>query len=454
MSYCANCGSRFLEGTKFCHNCGAKIQGETDHLLLNLLEALPFVYDSIGDWDHMYWGENNYCISIDKRSGLIDFSGDIVVPCEYERIEQIDTENNYIVKRNGKYGLVCPQYKIPCEFDYIYEDIRICGGQIYALVEKDGKYGVLDVITGYVNYLKCDEVKIWDIYQDEMLFIVTLDGKYGVIDKDNNVLLHYKWDKISGVMGHYIATTCELSVILKYLSINEERKIKFKKWRGVYREIDYNDGLWLLKGVHNKWGLYTTDIFDSSSEIFPCEYDEIEIVKGKVKKICVKKEGVCLCYSFLENNKLQLLLNCDGLSSAFNGKYFIYKKEDKWGVNTGDVLEIPCIPCIYDHVRELDTKAHYPYDIDPGYELFIAERNGKYGVLSDKGAVIIDFRYYEIYYTGRVLCLSWWENGWTHKNIDDVDDDELGESYERFIDLEELMKKWENSNRKPIVISD
>ena len=91
------------------------------------------------------------------------------------------------------------------------------------------------------------------------------------------------------------------------------------------------------------------------------------------------------------------------------------------------------------------------YERDPGYELFVAIRNGKYGVLSNKGEVIIDFRYMEIYYTGWYLCLEWWDNDWTDENIDD---DKLGEYHKKLLDLEELIKKWENSNRKPIIISD
>lgn len=134
-----------------------------------------------------FWKENGYSellVVEDGRVGLKSLDGGMALPAIYEDICLTYDDRDFfwqwlfVVKQNGKWGIVNEQQEVllPFEYDRI---IRRVGWDTYILV-KDGKQGIADiehpgriVIAVSVEMDAIYDVPEWDLY------LFTKNGKWG-----------------------------------------------------------------------------------------------------------------------------------------------------------------------------------------------------------------------------------------------------------------------------------
>lgn len=131
-----------------------------------------------------------YRISYNSRYGLMDFEGNVLTPCKYEKIGAFTDGNLAHVILNDKVGYIDSNGKevIPPIYDYS----RTLPGNRYALY-KDGLCYLVDNRTG--KQVTSQVYNKIEQYRDNLLK-VSLDGKYGMIDPDGNIVLEPIYDEM------------------------------------------------------------------------------------------------------------------------------------------------------------------------------------------------------------------------------------------------------------------
>ncbi len=131
--------------------------------------------------------------TIDHTAYVLNEDGTILIPAEYQRIEEFKGKIA-IAKKENKYGLIDFNNQIISPF--IYDTIWTGRFFDYYVVSQNGKYGLIDE-TGNI-LLEC---KYQDIspcyYNEDNRYIVKNNGKYGIIDKRGNVIIPIEYDGIS-----------------------------------------------------------------------------------------------------------------------------------------------------------------------------------------------------------------------------------------------------------------
>ena len=121
--------------------------------------------------------------------GIADLEGNMLAPCgEYDYIYEYDLNGYARVEKDGKYGLIDlnGQLVVPCEYDG-FESLNYGGDYVYGLngyacVEQDGKYGYVSLATGEVtcpvNYASPTIIGLSMIVPDITgeLYIIAADG--------------------------------------------------------------------------------------------------------------------------------------------------------------------------------------------------------------------------------------------------------------------------------------
>ncbi len=147
-------------------------------------------------------------VSIDGSIGLIDSTGAVLLPCEYEEIS--DSNSRYLtLERDGLVGLYdldTLQIILPCEYDSFldpsYEAVCYNG---YFLVMKDDKFGYANEtgITCPVEYTESEATLLGSSFviqnEDDSFTLVAADGV--VTPLPGVTTVH---DTINNSFGHYI----------------------------------------------------------------------------------------------------------------------------------------------------------------------------------------------------------------------------------------------------------
>jgi hypothetical protein len=60
----------------------------------------------------------NQIIKNENKFGVINSTGKIIIPCDYEYIENIYLSKEYVVKKNNKFGIINSENKIVVEIEY------------------------------------------------------------------------------------------------------------------------------------------------------------------------------------------------------------------------------------------------------------------------------------------------------------------------------------------------
>jgi len=352
--------------------------------------VIPFEYDSIEDFmDGRAKAKKNF------KCGYIDEQGKTLIPFEYEAIEEF-TNGIAKAKKNGKYGYIDEQGKVIVKFEYDTIGDFIDGK---AKAKKDGKYGYIDKQEETIIKFEFDLIEDFidgrakakkhnrSIFSDPQ-------GKYGIIDEQGKTLVTFEFDTI----GFFLNGKAEAKKHGNCGFINEQGQviIPFE-----YDTIgQFVDGKAIAKKKYSGYGC----IGEKGQIIIPFEYDEIlKFIDGKAKAKKNEKYGyineqgetlIPFEYDsigdFIENtvsakkNFHNGIIDINGNALLQNikiikGNARKGEKFGKWGVE--DLEGNLIIPFEYDTIEEfIDGKAK-------------VKSNGKYGYIDEKGQPFIPLDY-------------------------------------------------------------
>ncbi len=295
----------------------------------------------------------------DNKWGVIDDNGNNIIDPSYGEL---------IVIPNNKIGVFI------CTYDTNYDTGEY---KTKVLNEKNEElFTDYDKIEAISNNDKNNNLK----YEQEVLK-VQRDGKYGLINLTGKQVLPTDYDEITSIQG--IDNSFKIVKDGKYGIVDAEGKIVIEPQ---YSDID-------ILGKDNKSGFIVKDstgksgIRDySNNQILEIKYDSIEKVYGN---------GL---YVVTENNKQKIVdkENKDVLTKGFDSikqilssqeNAVIFTKSEKYGIMnlSGEVI----IEAQYDKLEE--TKLG----------IFIADKNGKYGVINSNKEEKLPFEYTSIIYNDK-----------------------------------------------------
>ncbi len=148
------------------------------------------------------------------------------------------------------------------KYDFVDKDIH--GRDMY-IIEKDGKYGVVDHKEDIIIPLIYDDY----LMLDEQHVIADKGGKVGLIDYNNNVIIPFEYDGLSICNGNIIA---DLNGKSGFINLKNEKLTDF-----IYTAIQGKKGYENFFAVSSgKWGIIDKNL----NVIHDFIFDDLSICDG------------------------------------------------------------------------------------------------------------------------------------------------------------------------------
>lgn len=282
------------------------------------------------------------------RWGLIDTTGTLVVPCEYEATHVTRFDGGLVAwKRNGKYGLIGANGRAVTPFQYDGLDgrldyIRVSIGDKYGLLDLSGKEAVPCV---YDSVVPAGSYVSTDGYAKEGMAQVMLNGKYGFANTSTGELaVPCKYDRVSNFSGGYAAVG---------IAVGESSQAGIPEC---------------------KWGIVNT----SGQEVVPCQYSSSYSLPSVNDGLLVVRQNDK--WGFVNTaNKLVVPYKYDAAAEFSNGYAMVWQNE-KCGYI--DVTGKEIVPCQYEFTQGFHDG------------LAVLWKNGKRGYVDTTGKIVIPLQYY------------------------------------------------------------
>ena len=162
----------------------------------------------------------------DDKIGVINAkTGEAIIEAKYNDITYLQNTKDFLVKDNGKVGIISKDKKTKVEIAYDKIELIDSDAGLY-LVQKDKKYGVIDLKGNVVIYIEYDQIGIdnskfaQNDIKNKYLLLDTLipvqkDKLWGLYDKDGNLVVETKYDSL-GYISSNNKTAYNLLIIPNY----------------------------------------------------------------------------------------------------------------------------------------------------------------------------------------------------------------------------------------------
>jgi hypothetical protein len=291
-------------------------------------------------------------------SGMVDYKLNQILPLEYDDIQVMGMQSEFKIIKNKKQGWASAKGEIliPAMYDEI-DDFNMF------LSDADSFKNLFKVknndLTGVINLSNKEIIPIaFEYIFERKSFICgkTKDGKCGLYKKDGSVILKPEYNFI-------------------FESDNEKSKLLFAQ-KGTTYSIINMDGKTIYDNSIKKYGYILNEdnlvcpFFDTQKSFLLLQdiknnygvYDEIN-----------QRQSLPQIY-----NKIKQKLTVE------TNTYFIVSKNNKFGIV--DDKNTTLVPFLYD---DLSFDLANPY---PSKEIILpAKKNGKWGLISLKNKVLVDF---------------------------------------------------------------
>lgn len=152
---------------------------------INGVQITPFEYDN--DFIAQYSGIG-YRVSKDKKRGIVDKQGNVIVPPIYDDISTISLGNrNFLkVKNKEKYGIVNLEGKVilPAEFEYIDEI-----NNNYLVITPQRKVGLYDKNGNNILPVKYKWISQTSSQNSSVLILKEDESSFNFLDQNNEIIL-------------------------------------------------------------------------------------------------------------------------------------------------------------------------------------------------------------------------------------------------------------------------
>ena len=313
------------------------------------------------DKNNNLWYEKDVLkVKQNAKYGIIDYSGKVILPCEYEEIEALETiENSIIITKDDKKGLCNNKGEIIINPEY--KEILAIGNDYkngYIIVDEDNQYGIADFNKKIILEPQFDEVKN---ITNSGKYVVKVDDNYKLIDKSGKILLEDGFDDITNIDDNNII-------------IKENNKF------GV---MDFEGNIKIAAKYDNMTFAYENHYIAKQGSLYGIvTLDDSEGLDFEYTSITYRKEG-----GFIEAEKQDEIV-----TSLYN--------QDLELKLTGIITELN-EENGYMRLREEGQYNYYNFkfekkeakDILPNNKIFISKKDGKYGFIDKEGNVVVNYIY-------------------------------------------------------------
>jgi hypothetical protein len=143
------------------------------------VEQIPFIYDESLNFD----GENFSIAEKNHLFGMIDINNKELIPFKYTEFSKLDTDKNFlfIVSNKSETRIINLENKTILSG---YKSIQsIFNDPLKFIVQKDKKFGIIDINHKIILPLEYDEISNWTEYGPEHSKFIKKNGKIGLIDE-------------------------------------------------------------------------------------------------------------------------------------------------------------------------------------------------------------------------------------------------------------------------------
>ena len=292
----------------------------------------------------------------DNKYGVIE-DENTIINNEYDNIEYDNLNQLFIVKKDGKYGIVKlnGETLISC----LYDEIDIEGIYIYAL--KNEEQTIFNTSGEKIEDQKYKSV--YNVENTNYKITINDENKYGVLDENNNSIISNNYFYIGYLGNNYFVVSRQNGK--NGIIDNKGDVILDTKYDTIEKIEDTN----LIDAV---------EINTNTITLFNNEMKELN--KMSNANIFVEKN-----YIRIYSNKEQKYFNSNGEEKSnkeilSQNKIFSDVKDGKWGFvdSNGNVI----VDYIYDEVTEQNS-----------YGFAGIKKDGKWGSINEDGQVIIEPTY-------------------------------------------------------------
>ena len=193
---------------------------------------IPCIYDNIITDDYSNKGIDRFCVLSDGKWGLTNINNDILVSCKYDSITSIDritsitNSGMWMVSIDGHFGIVneSGEEVLPLEYDMEFKKKHLMEyNDIMWELCKEGKYGVANSRFEIIVPCKYDKIEKFTT----KFLRVEQDGKIGVFDSFGAEILPTEYERIEIKDEHFI---CKDDTIVYLSELSGKILFKRKGW--------------------------------------------------------------------------------------------------------------------------------------------------------------------------------------------------------------------------------
>lgn len=300
--------------------------------------------------------KNTLITTKEDKKGLVSETGTILINNEYEDITALTSqyEDGYIVKNSeGKYGVIGTNKKllVPVEYEQI---LNVKSENTY-VVKKSGSLMIYDSSTSSTTEINVDDVKSIDGKN----IVISKNNQYGIINTAGEQVIEAKYQALKYIFSDYYIAKIDN----KYGIINsqDETKLEFS-----YDNLTYRKDADFIEG--SKSGEINSDLINRNLEVkLSGIISEVNIDKGYMK-IRIGNEYKYYNFKFEEKKNTQILTG---------NTLFLSKKDGKYGYVNKDGVVI--VNYIYDDATEQNNSGYVA-----------VKKDGKWGALDEDGNVVVE----------------------------------------------------------------
>lgn len=330
-------------------------------------EQLYTAYNSIEalsnhDSNNNIWYEDNVLkVEKDGLYGLINFDGNEILPCEYEKIDTLkNVKNSILIQKNGLYGLVNDSGdKI---IDTAYADIQPLTNEYtngYIVKNSEGKLGI--IATNKEVILNCNYTDIKHVYGNEM-YIVKENDKWKITDKNGEKSTEINYEEVKSINNENII----IKNNSKYgiISLDKTEKVACE-----YDDMNYAFSDYYIVKKDNKYG-----VINSKGEVG---------LNIQYESLIFNKEADCLVGTKNDDQKLYLIdrnleEKVSGTNMTVHNGYIRINVDDQY--------------LFYNLKFEQKTNR----DVFANNTLYVAKNDGKFGLVNKDGTLVVQYQYEDI----------------------------------------------------------
>ena len=246
---------------------------------------------------------------------------------------------------------------------------------------------IIAFIIGLIKILKADKQTVATKNIELHYYTLFSNGNWGVINSSGDIIVEPAYAEmiiIPNKSKPVFVCTYEVNYVdgsYKTKIINDSNQEIFAGYENyeVIQNHNENNELWIennsIKVQKNgKFGLINLD----GSEILPCEYDSISVLKGVKNSLIIKKDGK----TGLANSNGTIIVPAEyadvtSVTDNYDNGYIVKSADNKFGViNTNGqfVLE-----CNYDDIKQISDN-----------NMYVVKMNGKWKVIADNNTSFLE----------------------------------------------------------------